>query len=198
MDDQLIRQIADKLEYLRNLGARREEVRKLIEAQGNLSEEVSAALDKAATLAEIDGNAAYAELKANGAIRFTVNGDEIVLTEEDLLIEMTKKEGYESLGDRGVTVVIDKNLTPELIEEGNVREIISKIQTMRKDSGFEVMDNIRIAFAGNDVVCEIASRNAEEIKEETLGVELLIGETLTHSKEWSINGEKVVISVEKV
>ena len=150
------------------------------------------------TLANIDGNAAYAELKANGSIKFTVNGDEIVLTEEDLLIEMTKKDGYESLGDRGVTVVIDKNLTPELIEEGNVREIISKIQTMRKDSGFEVMDNIKIAFSGNDVVCEIASRNAEEIKDETLGTELLIGATLTHSKEWNINGEKVVISVEKM
>ena len=102
------------------------------------------------------------------------------------------------LGDRGVTVVIDKNLTPELIEEGNVREIISKIQTMRKDSGFEVMDNIKIAFTGNSVVEEIASRNAEEIKSETLGVELTVGNTLTHSKEWNINGENVTISVEKV
>ena len=150
------------------------------------------------TLATIDGNAAYADLKANGAIRFTVNGDEISLAEEDLLIEMTKKEGYESLGDRGVTVVIDKNLTPELIEEGNVREIISKIQTMRKDSGFEVMDNIRVAFTGNDTIAAIAERNAEEIKDETLAVELTVGSTLTHSKEWNINGEKVVISVEKI
>ena len=150
------------------------------------------------TLAEIDGNKAMDELKATGFIKFTVNGDEIALTEEDLLIEMTKKEGYESLGDRGVTVVIDKNLTPELIEEGNVREIISKIQTMRKDSGFEVMDNIKIAFAGNDVITAIAERNAEEIKDETLGVELTIGATLTHAKEWNINGEKVIISVEKI
>ena len=138
------------------------------------------------------------ELKVTGFIKFTVNGDEIALTEEDLLIEMTKKEGYESLGDRGVTVVIDKNLTPELIEEGNVREIISKIQTMRKDSGFEVMDNIKIAFSGNAVVEAIAERNAEEIKDETLGVELTIGTTLTHAKEWNINGEKVVISLEKI
>ena len=150
------------------------------------------------TLTEIDGNAAYSELKANGCIKFTVNGDEIVLAEEDLLIEMTKKEGYESLGDHGITVVIDKNLTPELIEEGNVREIISKIQTMRKDSGFEVMDNIRIAFTGNEVIAAIAERNADEIKDETLGVELSLGKTLTHAKEWSINGEKVTISVEKV
>ena len=149
-------------------------------------------------LAEIDGNAAMEELKANGVIKFTVNGDEIALAEEDLLIEMTKKEGFESLGDRGVTVVIDKNLTPELIEEGNVREIISKIQTMRKDSGFEVMDNIRIAFSGNTTVEDVAKRNECEIKEETLGVELLVGTTLTHSKEWNINGEKVTVSVEKV
>ena len=94
-------------------------------------------------------------------------------------------------------MVIDKTLTPELVEEGNVREIISKIQTMRKDSGFEVMDNIRIAFDGNEVIAEIAKRNSAEILEETLGVELLSG-TLEFSKEWNINGEKVTVSVEKV
>ena len=150
------------------------------------------------TLAELDGNKAMDELKATGFIKFTVNGDEIALTEDDLLIEMTKKDGFESLSDRGVTVVIDKNLTPELIEEGNVREIISKIQTMRKDSGFEVMDNIKIAFSGNATVEAIAERNAAEIKDETLGVELTIGTSLANAKEWNINGEKVVISVEKV
>ena len=149
------------------------------------------------TLAELDGNKAYAELKANGSIKFTVNGDEIVLEEADLLIDMTKKEGFESLSDRGVTVVIDKNLTPELIEEGNVREIISKIQTMRKDSGFEVMDNIKIAFSGNEAIAAIAERNANEIKDETLGVELSVNATLANAKEWNINGEKVTISVEK-
>jgi isoleucyl-tRNA synthetase len=111
---------------------------------------------------------------------------------------MTKKDGFESLSDHGVTVVIDKNLTPELIEEGNVREIISKIQTMRKDSGFEVMDNIRISFSGNPQVESIATRNSEEIKSETLGVELTVGAQLKHSKEWNINGENVTISVEKV
>ena len=150
------------------------------------------------TLATLDGNAAMDELEGGGSITFEVNGSEIVLTHEDLLIEMTKKEGFESLQDHGVTVVIDKNLTPELIEEGNVREIISKIQTMRKDSGFEVMDNIKIAFSGNETVEAIASRNSDEIKSETLGVELSIGATLTHSKEWNINGENVTISVEKV
>jgi isoleucyl-tRNA synthetase len=111
---------------------------------------------------------------------------------------MTKLEGFESLGDRGVTVVIDKNLTPELIEEGNVREIISKIQTMRKDSGFEVMDNIRVAFAGNDTVAAIALRNKDEIMTDTLAVELLTDTTLTHAKEWNVNGECVTVSVEKV
>ena len=150
------------------------------------------------TLATLDGNAAMDELEGGGSITFEVNGSEIVLTHEDLLIEMTKKEGFESLQDHGVTVVIDKNLTPELIEEGNVREIISKIQTMRKDSGFEVMDNIKIAFSGNETVEAIASRNSDEIKSETLGVELSIGATFTHSKEWNINGENVTISVEKV
>ena len=149
-------------------------------------------------LAEVDGNSAMEQLKSCGAVTFEVNGEKISLTEEDLLIEMSKKEGFESLSDRGVTVVIDKNLTPELIEEGNVREIISKIQTMRKDSGFEVMDNIRIAFSGNDTVAGIAQRNEAEILDETLGISLLIGQTLMFSKEWNINGEKVTISVEKL
>ena len=150
------------------------------------------------TLATLDGNAAYAELKANGVLKLELGGAEIALTEEDLLIEMTKKEGFESLGDRGVTVVIDKNLTPELIEEGNVREIISKIQTMRKDAGFEVMDYIRIAFSGSPEVLEIAMKNAAEIMEETLTVEMFTDDRLlAHSKEWSINGRKVTISVQK-
>ena len=150
------------------------------------------------TLATLDGNEAMDELEAKGAITFPAKGETIVLTKEDLLIEMTKKEGFESLSDRGITVVIDKNLTPELIEEGNVREIISKIQTMRKDAGFEVMDNIRIAFSGNATVEEIAKRNEEIIKDETLGTEIIIGKTLLHSKSWNINGENVTVSVEKL
>ena len=149
-------------------------------------------------LQNLDGNAAYAELEANGMIHLDIQGADIELTRDDLLIEMTKKDGFESLGDRGVTVVIDKNLTPELIEEGNVREIISKVQTMRKDSGFEVMDNIKIALCGNSVVEAVAERNAEEIKDETLGVSLTLGETLANAKEWNINGENVTISVERV
>ena len=149
-------------------------------------------------LSSVDGNAAMDELNANGVLKFSVGADEIALTKDDLLIEMTKKEGFESLSDRGVTVVIDTNLSEELIEEGNVREIISKIQTMRKDSGFEVMDNIKIAFADNRKVCDIAKRNEEEIKAETLGVEISYGGALQFAKEWNINGEKVTISVEKI
>ena len=148
-------------------------------------------------LATLDGNAAMDELNEKGAITFTAKDAEIVLTKDDLLIEMTKKEGFESLSDRGVTVVIDKNLTPELIEEGNVREIISKVQTMRKDSGFEVMDNIKIAFADNDKISEIAKRNKNIIMEETLTVDILFDTKLNINKLWNVNGEDVVISVEK-
>ncbi len=148
-------------------------------------------------LSSLDGNAAMDELNATGSIKLDIPDADVSLTKEDLLIEMTKKEGFESLGDRGVTVVIDTNLTPELIEEGNVREIISKIQTMRKDSGFEVMDNIRVAFKDNALIADIALRNADEIKDETLALELLTDTALEFSKEWSINGEKVTISVQK-
>ncbi len=148
-------------------------------------------------LSSLDGNAAMDELNETGGLRLDIPDADVVLTKEDLLIEMTKKEGFESLGDKGVTVVIDKNLTPELIEEGNVREIISKIQTMRKDSGFEVMDRIRVAFSGNATVLEIALRNAAEIMDETLCDSITEG-VLEFSKEWNINGETVTLSVEKV
>ena len=150
-----------------------------------------------AILATLDGNAAMDELDTTGLLKLDIPGADVALSKEDLLIEMTKKDGFESLGDRGVTVVIDKNLTPELIEEGNVREVISKIQTMRKDSGFEVMDRIRVAFSGNDAVLALAERNAAEIKDETLADEIL-STPLRFSKEWNVNGEVVTISVEKV
>ncbi len=148
-------------------------------------------------LSALDGNAAMDELDRDGALKLDIPDADVSLTKEDLLIEMTQKEGFESLSDKGVTVVIDKNLTPELIEEGNVREIISKIQTMRKDSGFEVMDRIRVAFSGNDAIIAIAKRNAAEISDETLADEVTVG-TLKFHKEWNINGEVVTLSVEKV
>jgi len=149
-------------------------------------------------LTDVDGNAAMDELNASGALKLDLGDTVAALTKEDLLIEMTKKEGFESLSDRGVTVVIDKNLTPELIEEGNVREIISKIQTMRKDAGFDVMDNIKVAFLGNEKICAIVSRNEAEIASDTLAAEVLYDMSLSNAKEWNINGEKVTVSVEKI
>ena len=110
---------------------------------------------------------------------------------------MTQKDGFESVSDATNTVVIDKRLTPELIEEGNVRELISKIQTMRKDSGFEVMDRIRVAFSGNEKIAAIAVRNADEIKNDTLADDIISDAVLKFAKEWNINGETVMISVEK-
>ncbi len=148
-------------------------------------------------LSSLDGNSAMDEIEANGSLKLDIPDADVSLTCDDLLIEMTKKEGFESLSDKGITVVIDKNLTPELIEEGNVREIISKIQTMRKDSGFEVMDRIRVAFSGNATVLSIAKRNEAEICDETLA-DGISEETLKFSKEWSINGETVTLSVEKL
>ena len=138
------------------------------------------------------------ELEANGCIKLDLGEITAELTRDDLLIEMTRMEGFESLSDKGITVVLDKNLTPELIEEGNVREIISKIQTMRKDAGFEVLDNIAVAFSGNATVAAIAERNADEIKADTLSLELLLDTVLDYSKEWNINGENVTISVKKL
>ncbi|MBQ8861860.1 MAG: class I tRNA ligase family protein, partial [Clostridia bacterium] len=150
-----------------------------------------------AYLSAVDGNAAMAELEATGALKFEDRGEEIVLTKEDLLIDSAKMPGYESVADYGITVVIDTNLTEELIEEGFVREIVSKIQTMRKDSGFEVMDNINITVSGDAKVVAIAEKNAEFIMGETLG-KSLVNEEKETAKEWDINGKKVKIAVEKI
>ena len=148
-------------------------------------------------LTELDGNAAMDELTEKGRLRFEFGGDEVLLTREDLLIEMIRKEGFESLSERGVTVVIDKTLTPELIEEGMVREIVSKVQTMRKDSGFEVTDHVLLSFGGNEKVAAIVERNAALIAGETLSDGVSYDAPLD-AKEWSINGEKVRIAVKKV
>ena len=149
-------------------------------------------------LAALDGNAAMDELNEKGVLMLPLSSVTAELTRDDLLIEMTKAEGFESLAEGKLTVVIDKALTPELIEEGNVRELISKIQTMRKDSGFEVTDHIRVAFSGNAEVAALAERNAAEIGEETLADAVLTDNVLTHAKEWNVNGMTVTISVEKV
>ena len=149
-------------------------------------------------LANVDGNAAMAELKANGAIKFDVAGTEISLAEEDLLIEMTQKEGYVTEADNYVTVVLDTNLTEELLEEGCVNEIISKLQTMRKDSGFEVMDRIKLYIDGNDKLAEVVKKNESAIAGKVLANEVIYNATTALSKEWNINGEKVNHSEKKI
>ena len=152
-----------------------------------------------ATLSELDGNKAMAELKANGCLKLDSISDEVVLLEEDLLITMTQAEGFVTEGDNYVTVVMDTKLTPELIEEGFVRELISKIQTMRKDkeAGFEVTDHIAVSFKADEKVTAIFEKYSEEIKSEVLADKITEGELSGYEKEWSINGEKVTLAVEK-
>ncbi len=149
-------------------------------------------------LAGIDGNAAMAELKDKGEISFEADGAGISLTEEDLLISMIQKDGYAAEADGPVTVVLDTNLSEELIEEGFVFEVISKLQTMRKDSGFEVMDRIEAAFSGNEKLEAIIKKNAEAISTKVLANELKYEESFDGAKEWDINGEKLTISVKKI
>ncbi|MBO7333408.1 MAG: isoleucine--tRNA ligase, partial [Lachnospiraceae bacterium] len=151
-----------------------------------------------AYLSSVDGNAAMDTLKAEGALKFDVDGTEVSLSEEDLLIDIAQKEGYVTEADNVVTVVLDANLTPELIEEGFVYEIISKIQTMRKDSGFEVMDHIKVSFNGNDKIAEIALKNTDTIATKVLANEMVKETKLSNMKEWNVNGENVTIGVERV
>jgi isoleucyl-tRNA synthetase len=148
-------------------------------------------------LANVNGSAAMKELNETGVLKLDLGDTVAELTKDDLLIDTAKSNDYETVSDRGVTVVLDKNLTPALIEEGNVREIISKVQTMRKDSGFEVMDNIYLAFSGNDKIAAIALNNKEEITSDTLALDILTDTVFDGGKEWNINGENVTISVKK-
>ncbi len=149
-------------------------------------------------LGSVDGNQAMDELNEKGMLQFEVDGVQIVLEKDDLLIEMAQKEGYVSEADNYMTVVLDTNLSEELIEEGFVYEVISKIQTMRKDAGFEVMDHIRAAICGNEKVAGIVRKNEEMIAGKVLAEHIVENETLPVSKEWNVNGEKVVIGIEKV
>ena len=150
-----------------------------------------------AALAELDGNKAMAELKANGCLKLDSVSDEVVLLEEDLLITMTQAEGFVTEGDNYVTVVMDTKLTPELIEEGFVRELISKIQTMRKEAGFEVMDHIAVSYTADEKVTGIFEKYGDEIRSEVLADKITAGTLTGYEKEWSINGEKVTLAVEK-
>ena len=149
-------------------------------------------------LAEIDGNTAMDTLKAEGALKFDFGAELVVLTEEDLLIDMAQTEGYVSESDNVVTVALDTRLTPELLEEGFVRELVSKIQTMRKEAGFEVMDHICIYQQNNDKIADILTRYADTIRSEVLADDIRTGEMGGYTKEWNINGETGILGVEKI
>jgi len=150
-------------------------------------------------LANVDGNAAMDELKSTGFLTLSVDGTEEKLSEEDLLIDAKQMEGFESMSDHGITVVLDTRLTPELIEEGYVREIVSKIQTMRKEADFEVMDHIRVTMRGSEKLDDIAQKNEARIRKEVLCDDLQINaEPTGYVKDWNVNGEDVSFGVEKL
>ncbi len=148
-------------------------------------------------LSELDGNAAMEELNADGVLKLPEISDEIALEKDDLLIEMTQAEGYAAQSANQITVVLDTNLTPELIEEGFVREIISKIQTMRKEADFEVMDRIAVTYESEDKLAEIFKANDEEIRHEVLADAIRRTEPAGFTKSWNINGEKIILGVER-
>ena len=149
-----------------------------------------------AYLKEVEGNGFMAQLKADGKVSFTVDGSEVVLEMDDVLVDTAEKDGFVSSGDNNLTVVLDTNLTPELVEEGFVREIVSKVQTMRKEADFNVTDRIRVYYDGNARIAEILAAN--DIKGDVLAVEVVAGKGGELSKEWNINGEKVTLGVARV
>ncbi len=149
-------------------------------------------------LANLDGSAAKKELDSTGVLKLELSTGTIELTEADLLIEMTRSERYFSVEDGGVTVAIDTLLTDELVEEGFVRELVSKIQTMRKEAGFNVEDHIVVTLSGNDRVVDIARRNEAAMAGDTLADAVKYDVTEGYSKEWDVNGETVTLGVQKV
>ena len=148
-------------------------------------------------LEQLDGNAAMDEINATGSLKLDVNGQEITLFKEDLLIDTAQIPGYVSENDNGITVVLDTNLTEELLEEGFVREIVSKIQTMRKEAGFEVMDKITVTYAGSEKAESVFEKHGEEIGNEVLAVAVKKAQPAGYVKEWKINGEAVNLGVQK-
>ena len=149
-------------------------------------------------LGEVDGNQAMDTLNETGVLTFDFDGQKVELTKDDLLIDTAQKDGFVSEGDNEVTVVLDTNLTPELIEEGFVRELISKIQTMRKEAGFEVMDHIAVYEQDNEKIETILKANEETVRSEVMADRIVYGQTAGYVKEWNINGEKVTLGVEKL
>jgi Isoleucyl-tRNA synthetase len=158
---------------------------------GKLLGQIRAALDS------LDGNAAMDELKSKGVLTLTFGEEKAELSEEDLLIDMTQTPGYATESNGDVTVVLDGNLTPELIDEGYVREIISKVQTMRKEAGFEVMDHITLYHKDNAEISRIMETYTQEVAGDVLADEVIAGEPEGYVKEWDINGQKVVLGVKK-
>ena len=148
-------------------------------------------------LDQLDGNAAMDEINETGSLKLDINGQEVTLFKEDLLIDTAQIEGYVSENDNGITVVLDTNLTEELLEEGFVREIISKIQTMRKEAGFEVMDKIKVTYKGSEKAEAVFAANGTQICSEVLAVSAEKAEPAGFVKEWKINGEAVFMGVEK-
>lgn len=148
-------------------------------------------------LDHVDGNVAMAQLRQGKPLSFTLQGQEIILTEEDLLIEAVEKEGFVAETDQNVAVVLDTNLTPQLIEEGFVREVISKLQTMRKEAGFEVQDHILVYYRDNDRIEQVIKNNEDLIKQEVLAKEIGQGSGEGYEKQWNINGETVIFTVQR-
>ena len=148
-------------------------------------------------LSELDGNEAMNQLNEKGALTFDVDGVAVELTKEDLLIDIAQTEGFVCESDKGVSVVLDTTLTEELIEEGFVREVVSKIQTMRKEADFEVMDQICVSVSGSSKVVEIVKKNEASIKEDVLATSIVYDQTVGFAKEWKLNEEVCTLGVEK-
>ena len=149
-------------------------------------------------LAELDGSAAKAQLDATGSITLALSDGDISLTEEELLIETAQAAGYETVSDRGITVALDTQLTEALIEEGFVREIISKVQSMRKEADFNVLDHICLYHAGNDKIAAIIDRNRDTICHDVLADKVVSGQTAGFVMDWKVNGEAVTFGVEVI
>jgi len=148
-------------------------------------------------LTGLDGNAAMDEINETGKLHLELPGGAVDLDKEDLLIETAQVEGFESMSDHGITVVLDLHLDQELLEEGFIREIVSKIQTMRKEAGFEVMDMITIYLNGNDKLEKLVSDKKQMLLTDVMATDVVTGSMDGHSKEWDINGETVTIGVKK-
>ena len=149
-------------------------------------------------LTNLDGAKAMAELKSNGSLDFDFDGEKVSLTNEDLLIDTVKSDNYISEGNNKVTIVLDINLTKELLDEGFLRELISKVQTMRKEAGFEVVDHIELFLKDNAKLIDIVKVNEAELMSEVLCDKITYGNIKGYEKEWNLNGENVVVGVKKI